>query len=191
MLFLLWKTPSACWGQPSRKGRFTRSNSIRHRTNQQCRIKADIEPVEPPVEMRTGHPTGRTDGGDDLPLSNLPTDFNQNLIQMQKGRGKPMAVVDNQGSAGKKHPRMSIGHHPASWRLNRCTRKGSDIDPEMGLPGFTIENSLTAIDSGNAPGHWPDKSIAKIAVGVKLFANRCNLPCLPSDPLQIFCRGFH
>ncbi len=90
----------------------------RHGPNGAHRIDAGLEPAQRPMQVRPSSPAGGADKADALPFSYFIPQLHQNLVQMDEGRGEPVAMVKHDDLAGEEHALVNQGNDPARRRFD-------------------------------------------------------------------------
>src|SRR5690348_9071475 len=126
---------------------------LRHRAGCQGRIEAYLIPNQPPVQIRTGGAAGGAERADDLTLRHAIAGADGDILQMDvKGR-QAVAVIDDDGAAGKIEAGFGKGDGTRGGGLDRRAGGRGDVDAEMRLSRLTVEKGLAAVNAGDDSRH--------------------------------------
>ncbi len=148
----------------------------------QLRVQSGIEPVHPPVQVRSGYPPGGTHLGNDVPLPYPRADIDEYPLQMQKRRGEAMAMVEDEGTPGKKHIRMGQGDDPVRRGPDRGSFRGRDIEAVVGALGLAIQYPLASVNARDPPLDRTDETLRKIDSGIIQAPRGLDLSSFGPDP---------
>ena len=101
-----------------------------------------------------------------------------------------MPVVEHDGSTREEHIRVSQGHHAIGRSRHWSSGWRRDVDPKVGSPGLTVQDSLAAIHTGNWPPGRPHETGQKVGSGVVTLAGRFDQSALGLNTFEVlFVRG--
>src|SRR6266851_5586164 len=155
----------------------------RHRSNDQLRVEARLEPFHPPMEMRAGDAAGGADKADLLALPDALARLDVEPGKMGVARLQPIAVIDEDGVAGKEKLRGETYDAAAGGDDRRACRRG-DVDPHMRRPRLAVEDALAAIDAADRPDRRPGHRLREERLGAGDLTQRADLARLAADTLE-------
>ena len=135
--------------------------------------------------MRTGNPAGGAYLSDQIaPAHNLPLS-DEDLRQMQESGGKPVPMVEHDGSTREEHIRVGQGHHTIGRSRDWSPAWRCDVDPEVGSPGLTVQDSLAAVHTGNWPPGRPHETGQIVGSGIIALAGRFDQSALGLNAFEL------
>src|ERR1700722_9310107 len=131
-------------------------------------VQPHLEPVEAPMQMRTGGTAGHADLPDHLSASDHIADLHCLFALMEITGGNTMPVIENGQAAFEikiwpnKHDARRRG------RSNRCPGRCRNIDAKMRLHWFAVQHALVAERSADDAGNGPVEFFGKpVRLGVR------------------------
>ena len=142
-----------------------RRRCLWHGRHQQLWIKSLVEPVDPPVQMRPGRPPCRPDGTYVITCPDDVTCADLKPAEMHQYRCQAMSVVDHDCAAGEIKIFFRQDNHTICRGHDRSAGWHGNIDTKMWSSGFTVENSLAAVNTRYRSNGRPGKSFCKPKIG--------------------------
>ena len=112
--------------------------------DEEGRVEAPLEEVHPPVEVRSGRAARRPDLRDGAASPDPLAPFGQDAREVQEGRRQPVAVVDDEGAAGKEQVRLGEGDQSVRGSADLRPGGGRDVDPVVRLARLAVEGSVAS-----------------------------------------------